>query len=391
MKRSDGRILTTHVGSLPRPPELVPLLRAKDSGRGYDPAVLNPKVVESVRAIVRKQADLGLDVINDGEHSKASFTWYWRTRLSGFEPTDKAFGYRESTRDYLAFKDAYEDLKTIYAARSSNVGRLQRDAVVCTSPITYVGADQVALDLANLKSALGEVKAEEGFVTALAPTNVASPEQNQYYKTEEDFYMAIAEAMHEEYKAIVDAGFVLQLDDPRLATHYDRNPGMSIEDCRTGIAAQVEILNHALRGLPADRVRYHTCYGVNIAPRAHDMELKHFVDLMLQINAGAYSFEASNPRHEHEWQVWAHVKLPDDKVLVPGVVSHCVYLVEHPELVAQRIIRFANVVGRERVLASNDCGFATAAAGDQVHPDVAWAKLQSLTEGARLASERLWG
>jgi len=196
--------------------------------------------------------------------------------------------------------------------------------------------------------------------------------------------------MHVEYKAIVDAGLLLQIDDPQLVTYYDRTPGIGIEECRKFIALRVEILNHALRGIPADRVRFHTCYSTNIAPRAHDLELKHYIDLMLKINAAAYSFEASNPRHEHEWAVWRDVKFPADKILLPGVVSHCVSLVEHPELVAQRILRYAEVVGRERVIASTDCGFGTSAAGDEVHPDVAWAKLKALVEGARLASAALW-
>ena len=196
--------------------------------------------------------------------------------------------------------------------------------------------------------------------------------------------------MRVEYKAIVDAGFLLQIDDPRMATHYNRTPDASIEDCRKFIALRVEAVNHALRGIPEDRVRFHTCYSVNIAPRVHDFELKHFVDLMLQIRAGAYLIEAANPRHEHEWQVWQDVKLPDGKLLIPGVVSHCIHLVEHPELVAQRIVRFAEVVGRERVIAGTDCGFGTSGAGDEVHPDVAWAKLQALVEGARIASRQLW-
>jgi len=238
---------------------------------------------------------------------------------------------------------------------------------------------------------MGKASVEEGFMTAIAPTNVAFPEQNQYYRTDEEFFLALSDAMREEYKAIIDAGLVLQIDDPRLATYWDRNPGISLEECRKAITAQIELLNHALRGLPPDRVRYHTCYSVNIGPRTNDLELKHFVDLLLTINAGGFSFEASNPRHEHEWQVWEDVKLPDDKVLIPGVVSHCVYLVEHPELVAQRITRFASVVGKERVIASNDCGFATAADNDQVHPDVAWAKLAALVDGARLASRELFG
>jgi 5-methyltetrahydropteroyltriglutamate--homocysteine methyltransferase len=213
---------------------------------------------------------------------------------------------------------------------------------------------------------------------------------NQFYKSDEDYLAALADAMNREYRAIVDAGFLLQIDDPRLITHYNRTPGMSIEECRRFIALRVEAVNHALRGISEDRVRFHTCYSVNVAPRVHDLELKHFVDLMLKIKAQAYSIEAANPRHEHEWQVWQEVKLPTGKILIPGVVSHCVYQVEHPELVAQRIERFANVVGRENVIAGNDCGFATSAAGDEVHPDVAWAKLAALSEGARLASRRLW-
>jgi 5-methyltetrahydropteroyltriglutamate--homocysteine methyltransferase len=392
MQRSTGRILTTHVGSLPRPEDLVPILQAKDNGREYDHELYARRVSESVQGVVAKQAGIGVDVINDGEHSKASFTSYHRTRLTGFETTDKVFGSRAGMRDALAFPAVYADLKAMYACRPSvRLLQQRRDAVVCTGPITYVGQAEVEADVANLQEALRQTSAEEGFMTALAPTNVAQPEQNEHYRTDEEFFAAIADAMHQEYRVIVDAGLVLQIDDPRLATYWDRNPGISIEECRKAIAAQIEILNYALRGIPEDRVRYHTCYSVNIGPRTHDLELKHFADLLLTINAGAYSFEASNPRHEHEWQVWQDVQLPEHKTILPGVVSHCVYLVEHPELVAQRIERFASVVGKERVVASNDCGFATAADGDQVHPDVAWAKLTALVEGARLASARLFG
>jgi len=249
----------------------------------------------------------------------------------------------------------------------------------------------VQTDIANLRHALQSSTAEEGFITALSPTNVAPHYRNEYYRSEEEYLVAIADAMHEEYAAIVEAGFILQIDDPRLATYYDRSPELTIEECRAFISRGVEIVNHALRGLPEERVRFHTCYSTNVAPRANDLELKYFVDLMLQIRAGGYSIEAANPRHEHEWRVWEEVRLPDDKVLLPGVVSHCITLVEHPELVAERIIRFASVLGRERVIASNDCGFATSAAGDEVHPDVAWAKLAAMCKGARIASRHLWG
>jgi 5-methyltetrahydropteroyltriglutamate--homocysteine methyltransferase len=392
VKRSTDRIITTHVGSLPRPPELIPLLVAKDSGRPYDAADLARRVRQSVREVVRKQAELGIDVLNDGEHSKSSFVAYPYTRLGGFSPTDRPTSTRGPTRDALAFPAVYEEQRAMYAARPSKARHTAtRPGLICTGPITYVGQQEVQADIENLRAAMQEVPALEGFVTALSPNNVALNYKNEYYRTEEEYLFGLAEAMGEEYKAIAEAGFVVQIDDPRLATHYDRSPDASLEECRRFIALAVEVVNHALRGIPPEQVRFHTCYSTNVAPRVHDMELKDFVDLMLQIKAGAYSFEASNPRHEHEWQLWEDVKLPDEKVLIPGVVSHCITLVEHPELVAQRLVRFASVVGRERVIASNDCGFATSAAGDEPHPEVAWAKIAALGEGARLASQQLWG
>jgi 5-methyltetrahydropteroyltriglutamate--homocysteine methyltransferase len=254
-----------------------------------------------------------------------------------------------------------------------------------------LGEAELQADIANFKAALSGVDLAEGFMTAISPSNLELYYENQYYASDEEYLAALADAMRVEFKAIVNAGLVLQIDDPRMATHYNRTPGASIEECRKFIALRVEAVNHALRGIPEDRVRFHTCYSVNIAPRAFDFELKHFVDLMLAIRAGAYVIEASNPRHEHEWQVWEDTRLPDGKLLIPGVVSHCIHLVEHPQLVAQRLIRFASVVGRERVIAGTDCGFGTSGAGDEVHPDVAWAKLDALVEGARLASAHLWG
>jgi 5-methyltetrahydropteroyltriglutamate--homocysteine methyltransferase len=231
---------------------------------------------------------------------------------------------------------------------------------------------------------------KEAFVSAISPTNLEMYFKNEYYATDEEYVAALAEAMNQEYRAIVDAGFLLQIDDPRLITHYNREPDLSVEDNRKFIAARVEAVNYSLQGIPEDRVRFHTCYSINVAPRVHDLELKHYVDLMLRVRAQAYSIEAANPRHEHEWRVWQEVKLPPGKILIPGVVSHCVYQVEHPELVADRIERFASVAGKENVIAGTDCGFATARAGDEMHPDVAWAKLQALTEGAEIASRRLW-
>ena len=226
---------------------------------------------------------------------------------------------------------------------------------------------------------------------AVSPSNLANWNANEYHKTDEDFRVAIADALHEEYRAIVDAGFVLQVDDPQLASHWAMHPDIDLAECRKWASTSVELLNHALRGIPAERVRYHTCYSINMGPRVHDLELKHIVDIMLRVRAGAYSFEAANPRHEHEWQVWETVKLPEAAIVIPGVITHASNLVEHPETIAQRIARFAGALGRERVIAGADCGFASFSTSCEVHPSVVWAKLAALGEGARLATKELWG
>jgi 5-methyltetrahydropteroyltriglutamate--homocysteine methyltransferase len=394
MKRSDSRILTTHTGSLPRPPDLVAILNKKELDEPYDRAAFDTRIARAIADVVRAQADAGIDVVDDGEHSKVNWMAYARTRLSGLEEIDAPPSFRQTTRDIAEFKDAYDDMAVMLKARSGSIvakRTVRPKAQVCSGPIRYVGHDEVRADLENLKKSLHGVKVEEAFVTAISPSNLELYYENRYYTSAEEYLTALADAMHEEYKAIVDAGFLLQIDDPRMATHYNRARDASIEDCRRFIALRVEALNHALRGIPADRVRFHTCYSVNIAPRVHDLELRHFADLMLKINACAYLIEGANPRHEHEWALWQEVGLPDDKILVPGVVSHCIHLVEHPELVAQRIERYASVVGRERVIAGTDCGFGTSGAGDEVHPDVAWAKLRAMVEGATIASKRLWG
>jgi 5-methyltetrahydropteroyltriglutamate--homocysteine methyltransferase len=394
MRTSTDRILTTHTGSLPRPADLVDALNAKELGQPYSPAALNQRVLRAINEIAQRQAQVGLDVINDGEHSKVSWMAYARARLSGLSEIDSPVRFRGATRDSLAFPAAYEDMKVMLAARSGMLvakRTVRPKAWICSGPIKYVGEAELQADIANFKAALSGVDLAEGFMTAISPSNLELYYENQYYASDEEYLAALADAMRVEFKAIVNAGLVLQIDDPRMATHYNRTPGASIEECRKFIALRVEAVNHALRGIPEDRVRFHTCYSVNIAPRAFDFELKHFVDLMLAIRAGAYVIEASNPRHEHEWQVWEDTRLPDGKLLIPGVVSHCIHLVEHPQLVAQRLIRFASVVGRERVIAGTDCGFGTSGAGDEVHPDVAWAKLDALVEGARLASAHLWG
>ena len=392
MKRSERRILTTHVGSLPRPRDMLSPLHARESGEPYDAAALERAVTEAVADAVRRQAALGIDIINDGEHGRASFATYANTRIGGLTREKHPPRHiARPTRDSLAFPAAYEEMKKMFSARRALTGRPEDSvSLVCTGPVTYIGQSQVAEDIAHLRTATAGVPAEEVFVTAISPTNLEMYFENRFYRTEEEYLYALAAAMREEYKAVVDAGFVLQIDDPRLITHYNRVPGMTMEENRRFIELRVEVLNHALEGIPEERVRFHTCYSINVAPRVHDLEMKHYVDLMLKVRAQGYSIEAANPRHEHEWAVWKETKLPDHKVLIPGVVSHCVYQVEHPELVAERIERFASIVGRERVIAGTDCGFATSRAGDELHPDVAWAKLEALVAGARIASGRLW-
>jgi len=392
MKRSADRILTTHTGSLPRPKGLLAPLHAKDSGEPYDEKALERDIRTSVVDVVHKQADIGIDVIDDGEHGKSSFATYANGRFGGMERQQRPPRHiARPTRDVLQFPGVYEEMKVMFNARRGITGRpVDTTSLVCTGPVTYIGQEDVKADIAHMKAAMAEVKAEEAFMTAISPTNLEMYFFNEYYKTEEEYLFALAEALNVEYRMIVDAGFVLQIDDPRMITHYNREPDLSLEDNRKFIEMRVDAVNFALKGIPSAQVRFHTCYSINVAPRVHDLELRHFVDQMLRVNADAYSIEAANPRHEHEWRVWKDVELPPEKLLIPGVVSHCVYQVEHPELVAQRIERFANVVGKERVIAGTDCGFATARAGDEVHPDVAWAKLRSLVEGARIASDRLW-
>lgn len=392
MKHSERRILTTHVGSLPRPRELLQPLHAKDSGDAYDAAALERGVQDAVAGAIGRQAALGIDVVNDGEHGRASFATYANTRIGGLErELHPPRHIARPTRDSAAFPAVYDEMKKMYGARRALTGRPEDEvSLVCTGPVRYVGHDEVKADIARLKAATAGTPAEEVFVTAISPTNLEMYFENRYYRTEEEYLVALAEAMRVEYRMVVDAGFVLQVDDPRLITHWNRMPDMTLEENRRFMALRVEILNHALEGIPEERVRFHTCYSINVAPRVHDLEMKQYADLMLKVRAQAYSIEASNPRHEHEWRIWQEMRLPEHKILIPGVVSHCVYQVEHPELVAERIERFAGVVGRERVIAGTDCGFATSRAGDEVHPDVAWAKLQSLVEGARIASGRLW-
>jgi 5-methyltetrahydropteroyltriglutamate--homocysteine methyltransferase len=379
MQHSTNRIITTHAGSLPRPADMIEMLVAKAEGKPIDEDAQRARLPGAVREIVNKQIELGLDVIDDGEYSKPSFVTYVNDRLAGFEPDPAAprRGSWAESREGLAFPEFYA------SAPARNI------RMVCTGPVTYRGQALLQRDIANLKAAIGNADVE-AFMPAISVANIEDWMLNRYYKTAEEYLYAIAEAMREEYKAIVDAGFLVQIDDPRLVSYYLVNPNATIEECRKWAVLRVEALNHALRGIPPEKIRHHTCYGINMGPRVHDMEVKHLIDIILKINAGAYSFEAANPRHEHEWKVWGSAKLPKDKVLIPGVISHSTVLVEHPELVAERIVRYASLVGREHVIAGSDCGFATFAGSKEVHPSIVWAKFESLAEGARLASKELW-
>jgi 5-methyltetrahydropteroyltriglutamate--homocysteine methyltransferase len=384
MKRSTDRILTTHVGSLPRPPDLIAMVRAKLRGEAVDPQAYSKVLKESVAGIVKKQAALGIDVIDDGEFGKPSFVSYGNERLGGFSPRQGGGGVSPwaQSREAKTFPEFYQ-------AQMGSVSS-QHARLVCTGPVTYTGETALKTDLANLKVALAGVNATEVFVPAISPASFEDWNKNEYYKTDEDYVVALGEAMRTEYQAIIDAGFLLQIDDPRLVTYYILHPEQSVADCRKWAEMRVKALNHSLRGIPTERIRYHTCYGINMGPRVHDMELKDIIDIILKIRAGAYSFEASNPRHEHEWTVWKDAKLPDGAILIPGVITHSTVLVEHPELVAQRLIKYAGVAGRENVIAGTDCGFATFAGADEIHASIVWAKFEALVKGAEIASRELW-
>ena len=388
MKQSTERILTTHVGSLPRPPDLLEMIQAKEQGQPFNAAGLAGRVKSAVDEAVRKQAAAGIDILADGEMGRFGFIPYVNERLTGLEarPNPGREGTWARSREHLAFPEYYAWAANMPGA----AGGAQRNQWVCTGPITYKGQAALARDIDNLKLALAQVPYEEAFMPAVSPAQLAGWNKNEYYKTEEEFRVVIADALREEYRAIIDAGLVLQIDDPQLASHYTTHPELDIAQCRNWANTTVELLNHALAGVPPERVRYHTCYGINMGPRVHDLELRHIVDIMLRINAGAYSFEAGNPRHEHEWRVWEQVRLPEGKALIPGVITHGSNFVEHPEAIAQRIGRFAQVVGRERVIAGADCGFASFSTTCEVHPTIVWAKLAALAEGARLATKELW-
>ncbi len=378
------RILTTHTGSLPRPDDLSHLLFAKMTGKPFEAAALAKSTRAAVALTVKTQTDLGIDIVSDGEQSKASFQIYATERLAGIEAITPKPGERV-TRENVAFPAFYRGGVHSGSARAR---------FACTGPIKYTGHAQLKADLDNLKAGLAGRDPVDVFVPSVSPSSCAGLMENRFYKTDDEHVAAVAEAMREEYEGIVAAGFQVQIDDPRLAMHYMLTPGESVEQARTWAARRIEVLNHALRNIAPERVRHHTCYGINLGPRTSDMEMKHLADLIVTIRARYYSFEMGNPRHEHEWRVWENVKLPEGKVLVPGCITHASVIVEHPDLVAERIVRLARIVGRERVIASSDCGFASTLAPDkppEIEPEIVWAKFESLALGAQRATKELWG
>lgn len=391
-RTSASRILATHAGSLIRTPALLEFIRPKQAGQPYDGQAYANCLRASVAGVVRRQVQAGIDIVSDGEFGKAiSWSQYALERLSGFERRPARPGEHGFSRgaDRARFADFYKELDA--ADGPPAVVGASAGIAVCVGPIAYTGQAEVQRDIDNLKAALGQAGAQQAFLPVASPTSVIPDRINEYYKSDEALLFAIADAMRVEYRAIIDAGFLLQLDDARLAVTYDRMvPPASLAQYRNWVAMNVEAINQALQGIPEDRVRYHVCWGSWPGPHSTDVPLKEIADLMLKVRAGTYLIEGANPRHEHEWRVWESVKLPEGKVLAPGMISHATNVVEHPELVAQRIVRLAKLVGRERVLASTDCGFAQGPFHRRVHPSIMWAKLEALAEGARLASQELW-
>jgi len=387
VRRSDKRILTTHVGSLIRPAELLQLGAAldgtalkenPDNQAGYDDALRH-----AIAGIVAQQAAAGIDIVNDGEFAKSSWSNYILDRLDGFEARpDKIFDAVWLGRDRVRFAEFMRD------EFPRGVRRVAGH--VCVGPIVYRGHDAIRRNIADLTAALSAADIEEGFLTSVAPASTGYDASNEYYASEREYVFAVAEALREEYLEIYRSGLVLQVDDAVLANMYDELVQISAARYREWAELRVDALNHALRGIPADRIRYHVCFGSWHVPHVADAPLEAIVDLILRVNAGAYAIESANARHAHEWRVWQRVKLPPGRILIPGVVTHHTTTVEHPRLVADRLVQFAELVGREQVIAGTDCGFAQLETHRRVHPQVMWAKLQALAEGARIASNELW-
>ena len=383
MQGNDKRILTTHVGSLPRTVAVLDAMKARLSGAAYDEKSYQGEITKGVKEIITQQVDLGIDVVADGEMSKPGFFTYIEERLEGFEgrPNEK---YNLFAAEIAAFPEYYED----YFARAMLGGTIvPMYPSYCIGPIKYRGHDALQKDIDNLKAALTDVDCEGAFMPAVAPAGVG---YNEYYKTEEEFAEAVAEALREEYEAIVEAGLLLQIDDPFLCDILV-DPKLDEKAMDRKARTYVEAINHSVRNIPEEKIRFHTCYGINEGPRIHEAPMAQVSKYMLDIKAGAYSFEAANPRHEHEYHIWEDIKLPEGRALIPGVITHASNIVEHPELIAERLVRYAKLVGRENVLAGGDCGFSSQACyHTEVHPKVIWAKFDAMAEGARLATKQLW-
>ncbi|MGH7931678.1 MAG: cobalamin-independent methionine synthase II family protein [Candidatus Binataceae bacterium] len=397
MANTPDRILATHVGSLVRPPKLVEFLQLTENGRPYDRAAFEACLTESVAELVRQQAEAGVDIVSDGEFGKdVNWAFYIHQRVSGFQarpatPAEEkdpqvTLGFRG--RDQAAFPEFYAEYFPTQNFKMPPVPMTN----VCNGPIRYTGQAKLQRDITNLKAAAAAVKVAGAFLPVVAPASAFPVFKNEYYLDDRAMLFALAEALHEEYRAIIDAGLILQIDDAFLPYMYERLvPPMTLTQYREWAAVRIDALNHALDGIPEERARYHICWGSWNAPHTYDLPLKDIVDLVLKVRVGAYLFEAANARHEHEWRVWEKVKLAPGKILIPGVIAHTTNVVEHPELVAERLVRLAKIVGRENVMGGTDCGFAQGPFTRRVHPSIQWAKLRALADGVRLASRELWG
>jgi 5-methyltetrahydropteroyltriglutamate--homocysteine methyltransferase len=394
MPNDAHRILTTHVGSLVRPDTLLAFLQKQQDGEPHDVQAYENCLRESVAEVIRKQAEVGIDIVSDGEYGKTiSWSRYILDRISGFEERhDNSPGFRSAVagKDRRDFAEFYQEYESAYGF--VGMGKAFKTGTwVITGPIKYTGQSAIRRDIEDVKRALKNVQVVDAFMPLVAPASVVPQRRDEFYKSEEEALFAIAEALREEYSAVIDAGLIVQIDDAFLAATYDvMVPPKTLEEYRRWAELRVEALNHALKGIPEERTRYHLCWGSWNGPHTNDVPLKAIVDLVLRVKTGGYSLEMANPRHEHEWRVWESVKLPEGRKLVPGLISHSTNVVEHPELVAERITRLAKLVGRENVIASTDCGFAQGPFARRVHPSIMWAKLAALAEGARIASKELW-
>jgi 5-methyltetrahydropteroyltriglutamate--homocysteine methyltransferase len=383
MKRSTDRILTSHAGSLHRPPDLRDTMAARRDGDPFDEA-LSRRVSEAIAEVVRLQAENGVDVVNDGEYGKRSWQSYARGRLAGIEQRAASEGGRSSNSQITNREQPF--FPAYFAERAAGTP-FGGEAVYCVGPLSYIGQTEVDRDIANLRAAIQGVTVADAVLTGLAPGTIEHWLNNEHYRSDEEFLFAIADAMHVEYKMITDAGFILQLDDPDLPDAWQIHPDLTVDQYRKYAELRVEALNHSIRGIPPEQVRIHICWGSGHHPHTQDLPLRQIVDILLKANVQCYSIEAANPRHEHEWQVFEEVKLPEGKIVMPGVIGHAAReFVEHPELVAQRLVRYANLVGRENVIGGTDCGLIRTA-----HPEIQWAKFRAMAEGARIATRQLWG